>query len=492
MTGVCVSLIASQTPDLLRDLSAAEELADVIEIRGDRGPLLDLRQIRAASSKALLYTCRSASQGGALGDDDSLRVSLLEKAIVAGFDYIDVELDSLPAMAGVVAGREGAAVVVSHHDLAGTPQDLDALYARMCAAGADIVKIVTTPHSVGDVARLLAFARRTQGAGPRPLIALALGAMGQATRVLAALSGAPFTYASLRRGAEAAPGQIPAAELLDIYRIHSLSPATAVYGLVGRDVTHSLSPAIHNAACAAAGIDAVYVPFSVDDFAAFMTLADVADLSGFSVTRPFKAEALGFASAASASPAAAAGSVNTMTRRGDAWLASSTDGRGVCAPLAALRGLADARVLVLGAGGAARAAAVALTAERAAVTITARSDQKARAVAEELRVSLSSWVDRAVAHYDIVINATPAGSHEAVDETPVPAERLMADAIIFDMVYAPVETRLLRDAAAAGCRTVDGIAMLVAQAAPQFEEWHARAAPVAAMERAARRAAAAA
>lgn len=487
MTGVCVSLFASSTSDLLRDLTFAEGLADVVEIRGDLGPDLDLDQIRRASRKPLIYTCRAASEGGALADDDPRRGDRLERAAIAGFDHIDIEFASRRALEPVIADRAGRSLILSHHDLVRTPADadLDDLYARMCDAGADIVKIVTTPQTIGDIARLLHFACRATRSGRRPLIALAMGPMGQATRVLAARTGAPFTYASLRRGAEAAPGQIPAAELRSGYRIQNLTSSTRVFGIVGSDVTRSLSPAIHNAAFEATGIDAVYVPFSSDDLSGFMQVAAAVDLDGFSVTRPFKRDVIAFLTSADSSAESAA-SVNTVTRYGTSWTGSSTDGHGVVTPLSRHLDIVGARVAILGAGGAARAAASALAAVGARVDLSARDDHKARATAASLGVQATPWTDRARGAYDVIINATPLGSHEALDETPVSRERLRTEAVVFDMVYAPLETRLLREARAAGCRTIDGVSMLVAQAAAQFETWTGVAAPLETMDRAAR------
>lgn len=485
MTGVCVSLLASQTEDLLRDLRAAEDVADICEIRGDHDPTLDLERIRGAFAKPLIYTCRAASEGGALADGDPRRRTLLARASAAGFDYIDVEYAS--GFDDLIAARAGRGLIVSHHDLQGTPDDLDVRHRQMCETGADVVKIVTTPRTVADVGRLLDFANRASGAGRRPLIALAMGSFGQATRVLAARTQAPFTYASLRPGVEAAPGQIPAGELRRTYRVGRITPDTRVFGVGGGDVTRSLSPAIHNAAFEEMGVDAVYVPLSADDLGGFMELARSANLAGFSVTRPFKRGILSFLTSVEPS-AEHNGSVNTVTKTKDGWVGSSTDGLGVHRPLARRIRLAGAAIAIVGAGGAARAAAAALREAGARVTLSARDDSSAAATAAALRVESTPWSERARRSYDVLINATPLGSHEAPDETPVPAERLRPAALVFEMVNAPLPTRLLREASAAGCRTIDGIEMLVAQAAAQFETWTGLSAPLTAMDRAARRA----
>ncbi len=485
MTGVCVSLLASSTAELLHDLPRAEELGDLVEIRGDHGVGLDLAAIRRAARRPLVYTARARSEGGALEDHDPRRHRLLAEADRQGFDYIDLELSS--GFADLMDARRGRGLIVSHHDLGGTPEDLDDLYRRMCAAGADIVKIVTSPRGIDEVGQLLAFAARTHRSGPRPLVALAMGTLGQPTRVLAARSGAPFTYASLRAGGEAAPGQIPAADLRSTYRIDNVSPSTRVFGVLGSDVTRSLSPSMLNAAFAEAGLDAVYVPFSADDVAGFVRTAGALGVEGFSVTRPFKQAILPFLSSVDET-AAAAGSVNTVKKTPDGLVGSSTDGRGVVEPLSRRIGLRGAHISILGAGGAARAAAAALKTAGAAVVLHARDDTSAAKTARELGVASASWSQRGESSWVALINATPLGSHEALDQTPVPRERLRRGAVVFDMVYSPAQTRLLREARATGCVTIDGIEMLVAQAVAQFLTWTGLEAPVEVMERAARRA----
>jgi 3-dehydroquinate dehydratase/shikimate dehydrogenase len=346
------------------------------------------------------------------------------------------------------------------------------------------VKIAVTPRSIGDVGRLLGFAERTaRGDGP-PLIAIALGPMGIVTRVIAGRYGAPFMYAAAEPGAEAAPGQVPATQLRDLFRSRSVGRNTRLFGVLGQDVTRSLSPALHNAAFTALGLDAVYVPLQAEALAPFIDALPALGLSGFSVTRPYKVEVIRYLDGLD-DTAAACGSVNTVGRDGARLHGGNTDGAGVVGPLRRRTALKDRRVVILGAGGAARAAALALRAEGARVTVVARNAGQAAAVASAVSCAHGALDDLARYPWDVLVNATPVGSRATVDDTPVPAQLHRAGSVVFDMVYDPLETRLLREAQQRGCVIVDGLEMLLAQAALQFEGWTGRPAPMDAMKAAA-------
>jgi 3-dehydroquinate dehydratase/shikimate dehydrogenase len=314
--------------------------------------------------------------------------------------------------------------------------------------------------------------------GGPPLIALGMGALGALTRLLAGRYDAPFTFASAAAGAEAAPGQIPAALMADLYRVRSVGPKTRVYGILGQGISRSLSPIIHNPAFAACAIDAVYVPLEAEALPPFMDAMPALGLSGFSVTRPYKVEIVPYLTQVE-ELAAVCGSVNTVVRResDDTLAGSSTDGIGVLSPLEERTEVQGKNVVIVGAGGAARAAAFALQRAGAFVTVLARDPEKAAEVALVASCGsgeLSGLSDRT---WDILINATPIGGAAMVHEAPVPPKLHRRGSIVFDMVYVPQETRLLRDARAAGCQTIGGLEMLLAQAEGQFVAWTGRPAP---------------
>jgi 3-dehydroquinate dehydratase/shikimate dehydrogenase len=307
-----------------------------------------------------------------------------------------------------------------------------------------------------------------------------MGPLGVASRILGGAHGAPFTFASAAAGREAAPGQLTARSLCGPYRARSIRSATCVYGIVGVDVARSLSPAVHNAAFAARGIDAVYVPLQAESLEAFLEALPALGLSGFSVTRPYKTAIL--KRLASVTPEAArAGSVNTVAVRDGSLAGSSTDGDGVVAPLRKRTSLEGRTVAIVGAGGAARAAAFALARAGARVTVLARRTSQSAEVAAATGCRAAPLSSVAELEWDVLVNATPVGSAAVPAQLPVPPDALRPGSIVFDMVYEPRETPLLAAARGRGCSTIDGIEMLVAQAVGQFETWTGLPAPVEAM-----------
>lgn len=474
MTRICVVLTEPDTDGALRRMEELAPVADLFEVRADLMASVDLAVLRERAPRPLVLTCRASSQGGQMPDGDPARRETLVAGLELGFDYVDVEYELLSST--VRAHSTGRRLVLSHHDLTGTPGDLEGLYDRMCEPGPAVVKIVVTPRIFADVGRVLALCERVRERGPVPLIAFSMGRLGLPTRLLGGRYGAPWTYAASATGREAAPGQLGVDAMARLYRVRDVTKATRVYGLVGTDVSRSLSPALHNRAFAERSLDAIFVPISADDLDAFWNALPLLDLSGFSVTRPYKGDVIPrLASVDEAARRMA--SVNTVVRNGNGWIGASTDGGGVLKPLRERTELAGRDVVILGAGGAARAAASALAAEGARVMVLARDPERA---AEASRPSGSASGPLSAllhTHWDILINATPVGQSPNESESLVPAALLRPGKLVFDMVYSPRETRLLREARAAGCVTVEGLEMLAAQGALQFEMWTGQEAP---------------
>ena len=475
MAQICVTLTEETTAAVIDRMVDMAGIADLFEVRGDYVLDLDLLTVLRAKTRPLIFTCRAASEGGRYADSDTQRRMLLLEAVKRGYDYVDVEYRS--EFLDVVGEKSGTGLILSYHDLKQTPEDLEALYEAMCRRGADIVKLVVTPNSFADVARLLDFASRTARRGGTPLIPIALGAMGIPTRVLAGRYGAPFTFASAASGAEAAPGQLPAALMADLYRAREVSAETRVYGVLGREASRSLSPILHNRAFEARRLDAVYVPLQAEALAPFLAALPALDLAGFSVTQPYKVEIMPHLQEVEET-AALCGSVNTVVVRSGMLQGSTTDGIGVLAPLRKRTEVRGRNVVILGAGGAARAAALALHKKGARVTVLGRDTARAAAVAAAVGCRHGALEALRGLTWEILVNATPVGSGRAPEASLVPAALHRAESIVFDMVYDPLETRLLREAQAAGCVTIGGLEMLVAQAAAQFETWTGLEAPI--------------
>jgi 3-dehydroquinate dehydratase/shikimate dehydrogenase len=468
--------------------AARATAADLVEFRLDGLSDPDPVPLLAGRLRPAIVTCRPVWEGGRFGGSEEARERLLTRAAEAGAEFVDVEWRA-PWRARFVE-RWADRTVLSLHDFTGIPRDLGGLVGAMAATGAAVVKVAVLATRLADLLPLLAL-RRAMPEGRR-LVVIGMGPAGWPSRILAARFGSCWTYG----GEGAAPGQMAVPRLLDEFRVRQVTETTAVYGVVGRPVGHSLSPAMHNAACAAAGLDAVYVPFEAADFADFLAVADALGVGGVSVTAPFKGDAFAAARGASPGPAAgpagdapagAAAVANTLRRdENGRWTARNTDIEGFLAPLSAIP-LEGRRASVLGAGGAAAAVVQALARRGARVTVHARRPEAARRLAAAAGVRAGEWPP-AAGSWDLLVNATPAGTWPDVEAVPVPADALgrdLASTVVYDLVYNPRETALLRAARARGASTIGGLDMLVAQAAAQWTWWTSLPAPVAVMRRAA-------
>jgi 3-dehydroquinate dehydratase/shikimate dehydrogenase len=269
-----------------------------------------------------------------------------------------------------------------------------------------------------------------------------------------------------------------------VYRAHTLRRRTRVYGVIGDPIAHSLSPAMQNAAFARARLDAVYLPFEVKSLGDFLDNLESLGVAGFSVTHPHKQAILRHLDGIDPL-AESIGAVNTVVVRGGGKLYGyNTDYVGVLRTLQRHVNLEGARVLLAGAGGAARAVAFALATAGAFISVWSRRPAAARALARS--VGGEAIARRAALRrqrFAAIVNCTPVGQASAEDDSPLEARELNAR-VVFDLVYNPRETKLLRLARARGLRVVPGWQMLVEQGAAQFEIWTGLRAPVAAMRRA--------
>jgi 3-dehydroquinate dehydratase/shikimate dehydrogenase len=450
--------------------AAAEAGADLVELRLDSVADPDVAAALAGRTTPVVVTCRPEWEGGAFKDSEAERRRILECAIQQGAEYVDVEFKAGFA-SELIAMTGGRRIVLSTHDFEGVPSDLIERVRTMRAARAEIVKVAVMAHSLSDNLHLLQLERAAN------TVLIGMGRSGAPTRVLAAHFHSHWSYA----GDGVAPGQISAPRMLEEFRFREVSEQTAIYGVVGSPLTHSVSPAMHNAAFRAAGVDAVYVPMvasSAEDFTIFATALGV---QGVSITIPFK---VGLFERADEMDELSrrVGAVNTYRRDGLRWEGRNTDVSGFLAPLNGRLDLQGARAAILGAGGAARAVAVALASAGSVVTVYARNRGKAKDVAR-LADGMAGVFPIAPQSWDLLVNTTPVGMFPEADETPF--EGPFDGQLVYDLVYNPIETRLLKDAAAAGCATLGGLEMLVAQAEDQSEWWLGRRPPAGLMKQAA-------
>ncbi len=445
--------------------------ADLVELRLDTVSDPDVAGALRDRRGPVVLTCRPLWEGGAFAGSEEERHRLLAEAVALGAEYVDVEWAS--GFDDVVAARDGRGIVLSSHHFDGMPSDLASRASAMRGTGAEVVKLAATVHRLSDCVTLRDAARQAGRS-----VFIGMGEPGLATRVLASRLGSAWTYA----GQLAGVGQITLPMLLEEYGFARISADTKVYGLVGSPIAHSVSPAMHNAAFREAGIEAVYLPVPAADPDDFLTFADAFGVAGASVTIPFKVAL--FARVREASEAAnATAALNTLKRSDAGWLGHNTDVAGFLSPLTA-RAIDRSgwRVAVLGAGGSARAVCLALREAGADVTVYARDADRAGRMTAQVGARVAAWPVPA-GTWDLLVNCTPVGMHPQVNTSPVPVSALTGR-VVYDLVYNPPVTRLLREAEEAGCRIIGGLDMLVAQAQEQFS-WWTSVAPSAAIMRAA-------
>ena len=444
----------------MADLRAARDAvtrADMIELRLDGVEDIDVAGALAGRARPVIVTCRPTWEGGRFDGSEERRQSILREALDGGADYVDVEW-----RAGFVdlIASDPRRVVVSSHDFQRVPDDLAARATAMRQTRAGTIKIAIPAARLTDALALLPI-----GADGNAVV-IAMGDAGLPSRLLASRFGSRWTYA----GDAIAPGQIPASRMLDEFRFHEILPTTDIYGVVSNNVTHSMSPLMHNAAFRDADLDAVYLPLRAADFDDFLTFADAMKVEGASVTIPFKLDALRATHNADALTRAV-GAANTLRRTASGWEATNTDVQGFLDPLDEVyqSSLKGARAAVLGAGGAARAVVVALHSRGVDVTIHGRRKEQAAEVGVACGAPVGEWPPPAGA-WDLLVNCTPLGGPAARSESPLP-NGPFTGRMVYDLTYGETESPLLRDARQAGCLTLDGLPMLVAQAERQFEWW---------------------
>jgi 3-dehydroquinate dehydratase/shikimate dehydrogenase len=455
----------------MADLRAARDRAtgDIVELRLDLVDEPDVVGALEGRRKPVIVTCRAAWEGGGFMGSEDDRLQILGDAVMLGAEYVDIEA---AADRRRLPPSEDTTLVVSYHDFKGFPGDLGDRVRAMRQSPRDIVKVAVTAGTLADTVRL----RDLLGDDPRH-VAIAMGSRGQLTRLCPAVFGSAWTY-----GGTTAPGQISTQELREVYRIPSQSASTTIFGVAGMPLRHSASPAMHNPALAACGIDGVYVPFETADAAELFAVAEALDVQGLSVTAPLKPAT--FERAASVDDLSRQiGAINTLRRHDGRWEGRNFDVAGLLAPFDR-RGyeLGGMRAVILGAGGAARTAIWALRGRGAEVAVAARSTQKAQALADEFGIATAAWPP--APGWDLLVNTTPVGTWPHVEALPIPVESVRGR-MVYDLIYNPTETALLRAARSSGAETMGGLEMLVGQACLQFEWWTGRPAPRDIMHRAA-------
>jgi 3-dehydroquinate dehydratase/shikimate dehydrogenase len=434
----------------------------------------------------VIATCRRKQFGGHFEGALTSELDLLSAAAEAGCKLVDLEVESAeeakPAQLAQWRAKlraAGAALLVSYHDFAQT-KNLEQAALRIEAFQPDFVKVVSTARTLADnLAVLRLIEDRSLSTH---IVGIAMGEEGIVSRVLGPRAGAAFTFASSGDGAETAPGQVTARTLNDLYRVEHLDHATRVFGVAGNPIAHSLSPLMQNTALRRENVNAILLPLKVRKLSDLLTLVRELPLAGVAVTMPLKQEVLPHL--ANSDPLTSRiGACNTLRTGADGMLYGfNTDVAGVVRPLEKRLKLKGARIAVLGAGGAARAAVFGLVAQGAEIFIVNRTHEKAQALAKEAKAKALKHEQFSRSRFDVLINTTPCGMAGNAQALPIEENELNAG-LVFDMVYNPLETPLLKLAKERGIPTIGGLEMFVQQGARQFEIWTGKPAPEAEMLR---------
>lgn len=481
ITGATPTEMLSRAEDIVRDHSFLELRLDTLHkpqsIMGKLKPFLALHR-----HVTVIATCRRTEGGGDFVGEVFEQAEILEAAARAGCQLIDLELESAEAIRpadwrGLRAS--GAALLLSFHDFTHTRQ-LEKTFERMQRFEPEFYKIVSTARTLADnIAVLDLLGRHADDAN---LVAIAMGQPGIPSRLLACRSGSAFTFAAATDGTQTAPGQLSLSALNSLYRFDSIDPATRIYGVAGHPIAHSLSPLMLNTAFRRERINAIFLPLESGKLDDLMTLVERIPIAGLAVTMPLKQHICPLLARVD-DLSTAIGACNTVVRGQDGRLFGfNTDAGAVIGPLERRLSLKGSKILVLGAGGAARAAVFGLKEKGADIFILNRTPETAKALASEAKVRVARRDQLRKTDYDVIINATPAGMHGSKVACLLESDEMRAR-FVFDMVYNPIETPLLRMASDKGIGIIPGVEMFVHQGARQFEIWTGKPAPEAEMRR---------
>jgi 3-dehydroquinate dehydratase/shikimate dehydrogenase len=478
---ICVSITASDPAELMDKAEAILRENSLIELRLDylKSPLAAMAMLRRLvemrPDAIIIATCRRSAAGGNFHGTVAAELDVLRKATDAGCPAVDVEIESAEAISALDWEdlRARAAVVLSSHDFKSTSK-LEETFERMRAFPADFYKVVGTATCLHDNVVMTRFLE--QHCSEYSMVGMCMGEQGMLSRVLGIRAGGAFTFGSTGHGKETAPGQPTFRELRDFYRIEQIESVTKIYGIAGDPVSHSMSPWVMNSAFRRENVNAVYLPLHAKKLDDLLSTATDLPLDGLSVTMPYK-QAMVEHLDNSDVLTQRTGACNTIVRGKDGRLFGfNTDVYGVVAAIEPRVTLQGARVLVLGAGGAARAAVFGLRAKGAEVSILNRTPATATALAKQSGSKTVKRSELTKLSFDLILNATPVGMG-GDKHTPL-EENELNTLWVFDTVYNPIETRLLKLAQSKGLGTISGAEMFVHQAARQFEIWTGKPAPI--------------
>jgi 3-dehydroquinate dehydratase / shikimate dehydrogenase len=480
LSKICVAIIGASASEMIEKATAVQKENPFLEFRLDYldKPLAALPKFKQFfldnTAVTAIATCRRKEGGGKFSGSASAELDILCKAAEAGFHLVDLELEAAETLKknDLQKLREtGVALIISHHDFSAT-KDLDGIYQRIEPFAPDFAKIVPTAKALVDNVTLIRFLERMSDHAN--IIGFCMGDAGVISRVLGVRAGSAFTFAAATPGEETAPGQIAARTLIETYRIDQVDAATKVYGVAGNPIKSSLSPIMMNTAFRRETVNAVYLALQTNKMADLLKLVHEIPVQGVSITMPLKQDVIPHLE--QTDPLSAKiGAVNTLRMLDGKLYGFNTDVPGIVGPLEKRMQIRGAKILVLGAGGAARAAVFGLKDKGAEVFVLNRTAETAQKLARQAGAKTVKKEALAKTPFDVIINATPVGM--AGNKTPSIIEGEINAKLVFDLVYNPLETPLIHQARKQGIPFITGIEMFIQQGARQFEIFTGKPAP---------------
>lgn len=486
MTKLCLCLTAPTIARNLEVLNAYKGRIDLAELRVDcllPEEQFHIRRFPALAGIPTILTVRRKSDGGNFTDGEGSRFVLLAKGLgfadedrSLNFAYIDMEHDMQAPSLEEAARTFGTRIIRSFHDYSGVPNNVDEIVRTLPHHANEIPKIAVNPKSFADCVKIFKSAQYLE---PFSHILIGMGEFGACTRILASKIGSAIAYTTPfeKDFPQAGFGQVDPESLISVYKSKSINKDTRIFGIVGRPLFGSRSPLIHNTAFQHECVNAVYLPFPCDDLNVFMDFAEFLPLDGFSVTVPFKERILPLLDEIDTC-ASKIGAVNTVVRKNSKWLGSNTDALGFSLAIQdflKVKSLKGIKTTLVGSGGAARAIAYELARQKAKVCIVNRTPVHALSLARKYNFPWGGFdangLDLISRHSDLIIQATSAGMEPETDNDPLSFYEFQGHEALMDIVYKPLETKMLKRAKSAGCRTLNGISMLNKQGEFQSKEF---------------------
>jgi len=474
-TEICIPITAKTIDEAIIELKETEKLVDLIELRIDYIKDIDqnkLKKLLENKNKKIIVTCRRKSLCGNFEGNEEDRINLLKSAIKLNSDFVDLEIDTdRDVIKNIIENKGNSKIIVSYHNFKETPdsEELNNIYNEIKKSNPDLIKIVTFAKSINDNFKIFELLE-----GKENLISLCMGLRGQVSRILAPKYGSKITFTSLKENKESAAGQISIKEMKNVYNIGMINDETKVLGVIGEFAENSMSKYMHNAVFKEDNLNLVYMPFKVrkEELKEFIKNFREFDFKGSSVTIPHKVDINKYIDEIDET-AEKIGAVNTIVNKNGKLIGYNTDYYGAVQALKEKTQLSNEKILVIGAGGGARAVIYGLKKENSEITITNRTINNAESLAKEFNVNFDDIknMKKLIGNKDIIINTTSVGMNPNINESIIKENEFSEGKLVMDIVYKPVNTKLIKLAKKAKCNVITGDRMLIYQAIKQFSLW---------------------